>query len=125
MKNYCAFFLFLCFASCGTVTEAEDDTLQTIRSDQAQFDKRKWRVRDESDYPYREELLPSILYNDSIRTMSKEEVVDMLGPPDRSNEGFLYYMISQTRLGFWPLKTKTMVVKITGDDRVEWIKVHE
>lgn len=71
-------------------------------------------------------MLNEVLYSDSIRTLTKQQVIDMLGEPDRVNENYLYYTISKTKLGSWTLKSKTLVIKITDDeDMVEWIKLHE
>lgn len=89
------------------------------------LDQVKWKTKDGKDYPYREQLLDEILYSDAIRALKKEELLDLLGDPDRSTEGYLYYMIKQRRIVNWPLHTKTMVIKLTDDDSIDWIKVHE
>ena len=70
-------------------------------------------------------MLDDILYSDLIRSLGKDEILELLGEPDRSNDGYLYYTISQKRLVIWPLHTKTLVIKLTGDNNVDWIKIHE
>ncbi len=89
------------------------------------FDKIKWRVKEGLDYPFRDRMLSSIVYNDTVRALNKDEILDLLGGPDRRNDGYLYYMISQRRLGFWPLHTKTLVIKLSEDSTIDWIKIHE
>ena len=89
------------------------------------FDKTKWRVKEGLDYPNRDQMLNSIVYNDTVRALNKDEILDLLGEPDRRNEGYLYYLISQRRLGFWPLHTKTLVIKLSGDNTIDWIRIHE
>ncbi|MBT8301194.1 MAG: hypothetical protein KJO63_07685 [Maribacter sp.] len=89
------------------------------------FDKIKWQLKDGMDYPYRDQMLTSIVYNDTIRALNGDEIIELLGNPDRSNEGYLYYMVAQKRLGSWPLHTKTLVIKLMGDGTIEWIKIHE
>ncbi len=88
------------------------------------FDKAKWKTKEGEDYPYRESMLKDVVYNDTVRTLNREEVIDLLGEPDRMNEGHLYYLISQKRIASWPLHKKFMVIKVSSDT-IEWIKVHE
>ena len=114
--------LFLCSFSCKT------DKADTINSGtEMVFDKEKWNNKDGADYPYRDKMLNDIVYNDTLRSLNKSEVLELLGEPSyyRDNKIFLYYEISQKRLGFIPLHTKTMVIKLTENNTIEWIKVHE
>jgi hypothetical protein len=62
------------------------------------FDMKKWRTKDGADYPYRDQMLNNIVQNDTIRTLNKDEILNQLGAPDRANENYLYYMITQKRL---------------------------
>ncbi len=89
------------------------------------FDKVKWGVKEGKDYPYRDQMVNDVVYNDTIRTLGKVEIMELLGEPDRINNGHLYYMIRQSRLASWPLHTKTMVIKLSDTDKVDWIKIHE
>ena len=88
------------------------------------FDKTKWNTMEGQDYPYRNQMLLDVVYNDTIRALNNKEIIELLGEPDRSSEGFFYYTVTQKRLFNWPLHTKTMVVKFSGDS-IEWIKIHE
>lgn len=89
------------------------------------FEKKKWSEKDGDDYPFRDQMFLDVLYKDTIRTLDKEELIDLLGEPDRTNENHLYYTITQKRLASWPLFTKTMVIKFSDRDSIEWIKIHE
>ncbi len=89
------------------------------------FDKEKWRVKEGKDYPFREGMLNDIIYSDTVRSQNKDQILALLGEPDRINENYLYYMIAQKRIASWPLHTKTMVIMLSGDNTVEWIKIHE
>ncbi len=85
----------------------------------------KWRISDGHSYPYRPQLYKALLLSDSLRTLNKDELIAALGQPDRINKQYLYYQISQSRLGFWPLKTSSLVFKMDENtNQVEWIKVH-
>ncbi|MBT8288387.1 MAG: hypothetical protein HKN00_08795 [Flavobacteriaceae bacterium] len=94
---------------------------------QMEFDKEKWRVKDGKDYPYRDQMLNAVIYNDSIRDLNRAEIIELLGEPSyyRDDKNFLYYRINETNIGFWTLHTKTMVIKLTDKNIVEWIKIHE
>ena len=89
------------------------------------FDSGLWQRKDGHDYPYRNQMVDDVLYNDTIRSLNKQQIVQLLGEPDRINDGYLYYLVNQQRLFFWPLHTKTLVVKLENDDSIEWIKIHK
>lgn len=77
------------------------------------------------DYLYRNEMLKDLISNHSLKGLKKDELIDLLGPPDRIDSGYLFYMIAQKRLYFFPLHTKTLVIKLAKDSTVEWRKIHE
>lgn len=91
------------------------------------FDQEKWQEKEGKNYPYRDKMLNAIVYNDTIRSLTGKELLEQLGAPSyiREDESYLYYTITQTRLFSWPLHTKTLVIKLTEADSVEWIKIHE
>jgi hypothetical protein len=92
---------------------------------QVPFDSSKWDIREGQDYPFREGMLSTLVYTDTLRTLNKTELIGVLGTPDRDVEGHLYYLISQNRLGPWPLNSQFMVIKLTPEENVEWIKIYE
>ncbi len=117
--------LLLIVLACNTEKDEKSASVYHGTMAEISFDQTKWKTKEGLDYPYRDKMLNSIVYNDTVRTLNKNEILDLLGEPDRSNEGYLYYTISQRRLGFWPLHTKTLVIKLTGDTTIDWIKIHE
>jgi hypothetical protein len=116
-------FLF-CFACSNEKKQTNNNDYPETRIE-AGFHKTKWRIKEGDDYLYRDQMVNDILYNDTIRTLSADEVLELLGKPDRTNEGHLYYKITETSLGFWTLNQKTLVIKLSPDDSIEWIKLHE
>jgi hypothetical protein len=117
--------LLLCSSACNTERGEKSDLVNRETETEITFDKKKWRAKEGLDYPYRDQMLHDIVYNDTVRTLNKDEILELLGEPDRSNVGYLYYMIAQKRLGFWPLHTKTLVIKLSEDSTIDWIKIHE
>lgn len=117
--------LLLCCLACNTEREEKSDLVDHETEAEILFDKTKWRAKEGLDYLYRDQMLYDIVYNDTVRALNKDEILELLGEPDRSNDGYLYYMIAQKRIGFWPLHTKTLVIKLSEDSTIDWIKIHE
>lgn len=115
--------LLLCSLACKTDKEGQSNIEEYKTEIPVTFDKTKWSVKEGMNYPYRDQMLNDVVYNDTIRSLDKNEILELLGEPDRINDGHLYYMITQKRFGVWPLKTKTMVIKLS-EDTIEWIKIH-
>ena len=109
-----------CNTESGDNSSSDNGTETEIK-----FNKKKWCTKEGSDYPYRELMLNDVLYNDSLRTLEKDEIVELLGKPDRINNEYLYYTIDQKRIGLWPLHTKTLVIKFSKDNLIDWMKIHE
>lgn len=89
------------------------------------FDAAQWQEKDENGYLYREYLYKDVLYNDTVRDLSKAELLNLLGKPDREQDNHLYYRIDEDKLGLWTMHAKTMVIKMENDTTVAWIKVHD
>ena len=118
--------LLFCFLACNPNKEERSNSTDPDETEtQIAFDKIKWSNKEGSNYPYRDQMLNDVLYSDSVRALAEDDLLELLGEPDRTNEGHLYYTVSQRRIGSWPLHTKTLVIKIAEDSTVEWIKVHE
>lgn len=112
------FVLPLFFVICSCTSSYEE--LESIA-----FEKTNWQIKKDGDYVYRAQMVQDVLYNDTIRSLNKNQIIQTLGKPDRINEDHLYYMIAQKRMGTWPLHTRTLVIKLKDDQAVDWIKLHE
>ena len=113
-----------CFA-CKSDKEENVENQTKNQVGETVFDKEKWKAKDGKDYSYRDKMINDVVYNDTIRTLNKEQLLELLGKPDYIREGHLYYRINEIRIGNWPIKTKTMVIKLVEDRSIEWIKIHE
>ena len=125
LKIFISFLILCSCLACNREKSEKTDSLDQKLTTEISFDKTKWRVKEGSNYPYRDQMLHDIVYNDTVRTLNKQKILELLGEPDKINEGYLYYRITQTRLGTWPLHTKTMVIKLSDDNSIEWIKIHK
>ncbi|MCP4976090.1 MAG: hypothetical protein GY931_08005 [Maribacter sp.] len=117
--------LFILCLACKTDSEVNSENQKNNQDIELVFDKYKWKTKDGKDYPYRNQMINDVVYNDTIRTLNKEQLLELLGEPDYIREGHLYYRINETRLGSWTIKTKSMVIKLVDDGSIEWIKIHE
>lgn len=116
--------LLFCFA-CSNDKKSQSDLIEQGKESEIQFDKSKWSSKDGLDYPFRDQMLHDLIYNDTVRMLDENEILNLLGEPDRSTDGFLYYMIAQKRLGSWPLHTKSLVIKFANDSTIDWMKIHK
>ena len=125
--NNLFFFIIIALIACESCAHSSSDSAAISGKTEVKvkFNKSKWDVKKGSDYPYREQMVNDLVYNDTIRSLNKKNILSLLGEPDRVNENYLYYMIAQKRLGFWPIHTKTLVLKFSVKDSVEWIRIHE
>lgn len=117
--------LLLASFACSNDRKSKSDHPELGEKAEIQFDRSKWSSKDGDDYPFRDQMLNDLLYNDTVRMLDEKEILNLLGEPDRSTDGHLYYMISQKRLGSWPLHTKSLVIKFSNDSAIEWMKIHE
>ncbi|RZV58217.1 MAG: hypothetical protein EX254_10060, partial [Flavobacteriaceae bacterium] len=121
--------LVLAISLLACKSDKKDSTVVDTDSESDMvFDKEKWRLKEGKDYVYRERMFRDVIYNDTIRSLNKVQLIDLLGEPDyygEDNTNFMYYRIVESGLGFFTLKTQTMVVKFKNDKTMEWIKVHE
>jgi hypothetical protein len=117
--------LVLLFWGCNTESDSKESRPIPVDTVETTFNHTRWSIKEGDDYPYREKMVNTILYTDTIRSLAQDEVLELLGKPDRIAGEYLYYMITQKRLGSWPLHTKTLVIKFTEADSIDWIKIHE
>lgn len=116
--------IVFCLASNYT-REEQSDNVQGGTKTEFEFNKTKWRTKVGRDYPYRNEMLEDLINNQKLKGLKRDEVIDMLGEPDRSDGSYLFYMVTQKRILFYPLHTKSLVIKLSKDNTVEWRKIHE
>lgn len=117
--------LLLFCISCNNDNKFNPNPVEGGMDTEIQFDKSKWRLKEGLDYPYRDQMVRDLIYNDTVRKLNEQEILNLLGEPTRSTDGHLYYMITQKRLGTWPLHTKSLVIKFSNDSTINWIKIHE
>jgi len=116
--------IYLIILSTIFLANCEESRNDALESPSTEFNSDKWKFQEQGKYPHRGAMVDEVLYGDRIRSLKKSEVLDVLGDPDREEKDHLYYTISQTRLGNWPLSTQTLVIKFKKAGGVDWIKLH-
>jgi hypothetical protein len=117
--------IFIFCLTCASRDESKDVNKNGDVLKEMAFDRVQWDLKDDKDYVYRSKMLNDIVYNDTIRNLKRDELVNLLGEPNYIKENHLYYRISEKRLGGFVLRTKTMVIKINDSLSIDWIKIHE
>lgn len=107
--------LLICIVACQTTKKEEN----------VAFNKKKWHHKHKNEYVHRRGMLHDIVYNDTIRNLSKYEITKLLGKPDKNSNNHYYYMIDKKKLSAWTLHSTNMVIKFSENDSIEWIKIHE
>jgi hypothetical protein len=118
--------LFLGCVACSNPKGEESVKMDSVVSNvEVPFDKNKWTDKKGEDYPHRDGMLKDLMENQKLKTMRGSEVLDLLGQPDRIDSSYFFYRVAQKRVGFVPLHTKTLVIKLAADSTVDWVKIHE
>lgn len=89
------------------------------------FDRAQWLLTDGADHPERAALIQDLMASDTLKKMSRKQLLDFLGAPTRTDGLYVFYEISRERWGFFPLHTRTLVVKFNDAHAVDWIRIHE
>ncbi|HKJ06471.1 MAG TPA: hypothetical protein VJ970_03310 [Flavobacteriaceae bacterium] len=124
-------YKFLVVLSCilvASCAESDNDNPLDISENSLNdsiFNRAKWDIKENNTYVYRKYMMDDIVYNDTIRDLNKQQILNLLGEPNRVNENHIYYLIDETRLIFWPLHTTMVVFRFNDKDEVVWIKIHK
>ena len=124
MRIFITLILFL-FISCKD--NSQETTVATVQADAKEelFDASKWKIKEADAYPYRAQMLDDLVYNVPLKGLTKEEVLTLLGPADRTDGNYLFYSVDVNRLMGYPLNSTNLVILIGADGKVAWRKIHK
>jgi hypothetical protein len=89
------------------------------------FDQKKWNMKNEDGFAYRNVMLKDLIKSNKLKKLKKQEIIDLLGQPDRIDSAYLFYRVAQQRIGEFPLHTTTLVIKISNDTTGNAVMVHD
>src|SRR4051812_11280729 len=99
-------YIFLLFFSCVACTKTTEERsnittreADTLSNAEIKFDKKKWRAKDDDDYPFREAMLNDLMINENLKGMKRDDAIRLLGEPDKIDTSYLFYRVEQKRLG--------------------------
>jgi hypothetical protein len=121
--NGLLFLLLLCFGCKNTSNENNKKEV----SSEIKFDATKWKIKTDKDYPFREAMLNDLISPNQLKclkSLKKDQILALLGPPDRVDKNYLFYLVSQEHLQFFPLHTTTLVVKLSSNKNGNLILIH-
>ena len=88
------------------------------------FDRKLWLSTDGADFPYRVKMIADLFKDDKLKGLTKEQIVEKLGEPTRTDKNYLFYLVSQKRIQFFPLSTKTLVIRLSPEGLSEAVLIH-
>ncbi len=124
MRILILFLLFLTISCKDNSQESTNLTEQTVAKEHL-FDALKWKIKKEDAYPYRSQMLDDLVYNVPLKGLTKEELLTVLGPADRTDGDYLFYTIAMDHVMGYPLNSTNLVIKIGADGKVAWRKIHK
>jgi len=101
------------------------ESTNTDKKKESLFNESKWKTKKGKDYPFRDTMLNDLISDYEFREYKRDKILALLGEPDRIDSNYLFYMVTQKRIGFWPLHTKTLVINLSADSTINWMKIHE
>ncbi|MEQ9405103.1 MAG: hypothetical protein RIM99_16045 [Cyclobacteriaceae bacterium] len=85
-KNILIVFLFAYCIACNSDEQEKVESQQVDQEIEIAFDKAKWKTKEGKSYPFREKMLNGVVYNDTIRTLNKTQLIELPGEPDYIRE---------------------------------------
>lgn len=116
-------FALIGIGICLVILQVGETTTQ--RENGIKFDHAKWQTTNEYDYAYRNKMLKDLVASDTLKKLNRVQVVAMLGEPTRTDGNYLFYRVSEQRMGFFILHATTLVVRISDDGTPNKVMIHE
>ena len=113
--------LIMGLLSCQNSTNEKNDA---VAETEVAFNRELWLTRDGTNFPYRERMYKALFEKDTLKKLKKEQVLQMLGEPTRVDSLYLFYRITEDRVGMMIMRTKTLVIKLREDNSVEKVMIH-
>ena len=82
--------IFIFCLTCASRDESKDVNKNGDVLKEMAFDRVQWDLKDDKDYVYRSKMLNDIVYNDTIRNLKRDELVNLLGEPNYIKENHLF-----------------------------------
>lgn len=92
---------------------------------QIKFDKTKWAMKDDIEYPYRNVMLNDLTTNHKLSGLKYSELITFLGPPQYSDSTSLTYQVTIHYDVIDPDYLKSLKFIFNKDSIIVSFKIHE
>ena len=90
------------------------------------FEKEKWLIKEDFEYPYREKMITDLLDKHNLKGFSYQQIVDLLGEPDKTMPSTVTYPIRQDYgTDIDPIYSKYLEFRLDQDSVVIDFKLKE
>lgn len=114
--------LFACLISCKN--DKDENISETKPETEIAFDSAKWKTRQGDEFPYRTQMLDDLVQSKKLKGLKKNEVLNLLGEPTRTDKNYMFYEVSRDKIEFLTLRAKTLVLRFSPEDMVEAVLIH-
>ncbi len=115
---------FMAVSSCREAEQKNDGKPFSDIKDPIPFDTEKWLTDDGGSFPYRERMLADLFADDKLKGLTKEQIVERLGQPTRTDKNYFFYLVTQDKIQFFTLRTKTLVIRFSERGLSEAVLIH-
>jgi uncharacterized membrane-anchored protein len=117
--------LLVCCLSCNNSNPETAEKENEESEHEMAFNATKWKTMDGVDYPFRDRMITDLMRSKILKKLKRKEVIVLLGQPNRTDKEYLFYTVAQERIQFFPLHTKTLVIKLSNDSTTNKVMIHE
>lgn len=111
-------FFVMVFVACSNKKGEENKT-------PARFDKKLWAIQDGVDHPYRDAMVMDLISDKKLTGLKEDSLLKLIGPPNRSDTNYRFYIVKQKRWGMWPISTKSLVIELNEDSTVRTARIKQ
>jgi hypothetical protein len=69
----------------------------TSKEQKIVFDANQWQMKVDSEYPYRDRMIDDLISSNLLKSLNRQQILEMLGAPDRIDNDYLFYLVEQQR----------------------------
>lgn len=93
---------------------------------QEKFDKQKWNVKSDMEYPFRNNMLNDLTSNYKLAGMSYAQIINLLDSPDfKENNKLGYTILEDYGQDIDPIRGKNLIFTMSNDTIVSTFNIDE
>lgn len=99
--------------------------IQFMASCEQKFDKSKWQIKNDFEYPYRNKMLKNLINNYPLKGKNYKQIIDILGEEKMEDHKIYYQITVDYGLDIDPVYTKHLEITFTNDSIANDFRVIE